>query len=164
MEISLSSTWIFVMITPRLITRYSGDKDPGAEGESESTPSRYHQPINLAGCQCINMPTRKSISYKGSNNMDIYDLIAAKRGEILSLAERCGVKNIRVFGSVARHEAHERSDIDFLVEFPPGASLLTHAAFQRELSALLGRDVDVASVKGLKDQIRSTVMQEAVPL
>jgi hypothetical protein len=122
------------------------------------------QPINLAGCQCINMPTRKSISYKGSDKMDIYDLIAAKRGEILSLAERCGVKNIRIFGSVARHEAHERSDIDFLVEFPPGASLLTHAAFQRELSALLGRDVDVASVKGLKDQIRSTVMQEAVPL
>jgi uncharacterized protein len=96
--------------------------------------------------------------------MDIYELIAAKRGEILSLAERSGVKNIRIFGSVARHEAHDRSDIDFLVEFPPGTSLLTHAAFQRELSALLGRDVDVASVKGLKDQIRSTVMQEAVPL
>jgi predicted nucleotidyltransferase len=43
-------------------------------------------------------------------------------------------------------------------------ALLTHAAFQRELSALLGRDVDVASVKGLKDQIRSTIMQETVPL
>jgi len=96
--------------------------------------------------------------------MDIYELIAAKRGEILSLAERFGVKNIRIFGSVAHHEVHDRSDIDFLVEFPPGTSLLTHAAFQRELSALLGCDVDVASVKGLKDQIRSTVMLEAVPL
>ena len=51
--------------------------------------------------------------------MDIYELIAAKRGEILSLAERFGVKNIRIFGSVARHEAHDRSDIDILVEFPP---------------------------------------------
>ena len=96
--------------------------------------------------------------------MDIYEQIAAKRGAILSLAERCGVKNIRIFGSVARHEAHDRSDIDFLVEFPPGTSLLTHAAFQRELSVLLGCAVDVASVNGLKDQIRSTVMQEAVPL
>jgi predicted nucleotidyltransferase len=96
--------------------------------------------------------------------MDIYESIAAKRGEILSLAERYGVKNIRIFGSVARHEAHDRSDIDFLVDFPPGTSLLAHAAFQRELSALLGRDVDVASVKGLKNQIRSTIMQEAIPL
>jgi predicted nucleotidyltransferase len=84
--------------------------------------------------------------------MDIYELISVKRDEILSLAERFGIKNIRVFGSVARHEAHDRSDIDFLVEFPPGASLLTHAAFQRELSVLLSRDVDVASVKGLKNQ------------
>ncbi len=84
--------------------------------------------------------------------------------EIFVLADRFGIKNIRVFGSVARHEAHDRSDIYFLVEFPPGASLLTHAAFQRELSVLLSRDVDVASVKGLKDQIRSAVMREAILL
>ena len=37
--------------------------------------------------------------------MDIYELIAVKRDEILSLAERFGIKNIRIFGSVARHEA-----------------------------------------------------------
>jgi predicted nucleotidyltransferase len=96
--------------------------------------------------------------------MDIYQVIRSKRSEVLLLAERFGVKNIRIFGSVARHEAHAQSDIDFLVEFPPGTSLLTHAAFQRELSELIGRDVDVASIKGLKDQIRQTVMQEAVPL
>jgi len=96
--------------------------------------------------------------------MDIYQVIQSKRSEVLLLAERFGVKNIRIFGSVARHEARARSDIDFLVEFPPGTSLLTHAAFQRELSELLGRDVDVASVKGLKEQVRHTVMQEAVPL
>ncbi|MEN6611629.1 MAG: nucleotidyltransferase family protein, partial [Methanoregulaceae archaeon] len=75
-----------------------------------------------------------------------------------------GIRKIRIFGSVARHEAHDRSDIDFLVEFPPGASLLTHAAFQRELSELLGRDVDVASEKGLRDGIRENVLREAVPL
>jgi predicted nucleotidyltransferase len=96
--------------------------------------------------------------------MDIYHMIRSKRSAILALAGRSGVKNIRIFGSVARREAKESSDIDFLVEFPPGTSLLTHAAFQRELSELLGRDVDVASVNGLKDQIRQTVMQEAVLL
>jgi predicted nucleotidyltransferase len=50
------------------------------------------------------------------------------------------------------------------VEFPKGTSLLTHAAFQRELSELLGRSVDVASVNGIHEQFRRTVMQEAVPL
>jgi hypothetical protein len=96
--------------------------------------------------------------------MDLYKLIAAKRDDIFVLAARFGIKNIRIFGSVARREAREGSDIDFLVEFPPGTSLLAHAAFQRELSELLGCAVDVASVNGLRDQIRHTVIQEAVPL
>lgn len=96
--------------------------------------------------------------------MDIYTRLSEKRDEILALAARSGIKNIRIFGSVARHEAREGSDIDFLVEFPLGTSLLAHAAFQRELSGILGCDVDVASVNGLKEQIRHTVMQDAVPL
>jgi predicted nucleotidyltransferase len=96
--------------------------------------------------------------------MDLYERITKNRDKILVLADRFGVKNIRIFGSVARHEAHEGSDIDFLVEFPAGTSLLTHAAFQRELSELLGCDTDVASENGLREQIRQTVIQEAVPL
>jgi len=96
--------------------------------------------------------------------MDVYQVLAIKRGEILALAERFGVKNIRIFGSVARHEARDTSDIDFLVEFPPSATLLTHAAFQRELSSLLGCPVDVASFHGLKDHVRQRVAQEAIPL
>lgn len=96
--------------------------------------------------------------------MDVYSEIASKRSEILAIAERFGAKNIRIFGSVARHEARKRSDIDLLVEFAPSTSLLTHAAFQRELSELLERNVDVASINGLKEQVRHTVMREAVPL
>lgn len=96
--------------------------------------------------------------------VDIYERIAAKRDDIFVLAARFGIKDIRIFGSVARHEARQESDIDFLVEFPSGTTLLTHAAFQRELSELLDCDVDVASVRGLKEQIRNSVIQEAVPL
>ena len=96
--------------------------------------------------------------------MDHYELIAAKRDEIFVLAARFGIKDIRLFGSVARHEARAGSDIDFLIGFPFGTSLLTHAAVQRQLSELLGCDVDVASVNGLKEQIRHSVIQEAVPL
>ncbi|MDO9035176.1 MAG: nucleotidyltransferase domain-containing protein [Methanoregula sp.] len=96
--------------------------------------------------------------------MDHYELIAAKRDEIFVLAARFGIKDIRIFGSVARHEVRDGSDIDFLVGFPFGTSLLTHAAFQRELCGLPGCDLDVASVNGLKEQIRNSVIQEAVPL
>jgi predicted nucleotidyltransferase len=96
--------------------------------------------------------------------MDIYELIAQKRPEILALAGKYAIKNIRIFGSVARHEATNKSDIDFLVEFPKGTSLFTHAAFQRELSGLLGMDVDVASENGIHENFKKTVLQEAVPL
>jgi len=96
--------------------------------------------------------------------MDVYTRLTANRDGIYVLAARYGIRNIRIFGSVARHEANENSDIDFLVEFPPGTSLFEHAAFQQDLSDLLGCRVDVASVHGLKDQIRNDVLQEAVPL
>ena len=96
--------------------------------------------------------------------MDVYGRLAEKRGEIYALAGRYGIRSIRIFGSVARHEAGEASDIDFLVGFPPGTSLITHAAFQRELSELLACNVDVASENGLRERIKNTVLQEAVPL
>lgn len=96
--------------------------------------------------------------------MDIYSRIDEKRGEIYSLAGRYGIRSIRIFGSVARREATEKSDVDFLVEFPPGTSLFDHAAFEEELAGLLKCPVDVASINGIKDRIRDTVLQEAVPL
>lgn len=96
--------------------------------------------------------------------MDVYELVAQKRPEILALADRYAIKNIRIFGSVARREATSTSDIDFLVEFPQGTSLLTHAAFQRELAELLGREVDVASENGIHENFKKTVLQEAVPI
>jgi hypothetical protein len=96
--------------------------------------------------------------------VDIYELITLKRGEIHALADRFGAKNIRIIGSVARHEAHDKSDIDLLVEFTPTVSLLTHAAFQRELTYILGSKIDVVSVHGLKDKVRRDVLKDTIPL
>jgi len=95
---------------------------------------------------------------------DIYTLVAEKRSEILAVAERYGITNVRVFGSVARCEARPDSDLDLLVTFGPGTSLLDHAGFQLDLEELLGIRVEVASDRGLRDRIRETVMREAVPL
>jgi predicted nucleotidyltransferase len=95
---------------------------------------------------------------------DIYTLVAEKRSEILAVAARYGITNVRVFGSVARHEARPESDLDLLVTFGPTATLFDLIRFERDLSALLGLRVEVASDRGLKDRIRETVMQEALPL
>ncbi len=95
---------------------------------------------------------------------DIHALLAEKRGEILAVAARYGGTNIRVFGSVARREARPDSDLDLLVTFPRGTSLLDHAGFQLDLEDLPGIRVEVASDRGLRDRVRETVLQEAVPL
>ena len=90
--------------------------------------------------------------------------ISGKRVDILRVAAAHGARNVRVFGSVARGESGSESDIDLLVEFEPGRSLLDHAALQIELEALLGRRVDVASERGLRPRIRERVLREARPL
>jgi predicted nucleotidyltransferase len=96
--------------------------------------------------------------------MTLETLLRAKRDEILQICAKYGARNVRVFGSVARGEADEQSDIDLLVEFEPNRSLLDHAGLWVELQELLGVKVDVVSERGLKPRIRQRVLQEAIPL
>ena len=96
--------------------------------------------------------------------MTLETLLRAKRDEILQICAKYGARNVRVFGSVARGEADEQSDIDLLVEFDPNRSLLDHAGLWVELQELLGVKVDVVSERGLKPRIRERVLQEAIPL
>jgi predicted nucleotidyltransferase len=96
--------------------------------------------------------------------MSVYELLKSKREQILRTAKEHGASNVRVFGSVARGEADEQSDIDILVDFQPGKSLLDHAALSLALQELMGVQVDVVSSRGLRARIRERVLQEAVPL
>ena len=82
----------------------------------------------------------------------------------MQLAAKHGARNVRVFGSVARHEADEQSDIDFLVDMEPGRSLMDMGGLLMDLRELLGREVDVVTERGLKPRIRDRVLQEAVAL
>jgi predicted nucleotidyltransferase len=95
--------------------------------------------------------------------VDIQDL-QRRRHEILRLADCHGATNVRVFGSVARGEADERSDVDFLVEMRSGRSLLDLGGLLVDLQELLGKRVDVVTERGLKARIRDRVLREAVPL
>ena len=96
--------------------------------------------------------------------MDLNNLLKSRREEILSIAARHGARNVRVFGSVARGEDDDKSDIDLLVEFESGRSLLDHAGLWLELQDLLGCKVDVVSERGIKPRIRECVLRESVPL
>ena len=96
--------------------------------------------------------------------MGIDDLLKDKREDILHIAARHGARNVRIFGSVARGEADEKSDIDVLVDMEPGRSLLDMGGLLMDLQGLLGRKVDVATEKGLRDRIRDRVLNEAIPL
>ncbi len=95
--------------------------------------------------------------------MDLEE-IRNRRDEILRVAARHGAHHLRVFGSVARGEADERSDVDFLVELEKGRSLLDLGGLLMDLQDLLGRRVDVVTEKGLKARIRDRVLGESVPL
>lgn len=86
------------------------------------------------------------------------------RGEILELVERFGLKNPRLFGSVARGQDKPSSDIDLLVDVPANISFLTLGRCQAELEALLGAPVDLVPAADLKAGLAGDVLAEAVPL
>jgi len=90
--------------------------------------------------------------------------VRAFREEILAVAEAHGVGHVRVFGSVARGEARADSDVDFLVDVCGETKLWFPVELTRDLSALLGRRVDVVVAKQLRESIRDEVFWEAVEL
>lgn len=96
--------------------------------------------------------------------MDIHKVLNEKREEILRLAALRGARNVRVFGSVARREADEESDLDILVELEPGRSLLDLGGLWSDLNSLLEIRVDVFTENTLKKRVRDRALKEAVPL
>lgn len=96
--------------------------------------------------------------------MRLNQQLQAKRQEIITLADRYGARNLKIFGSVARGEDQPTSDVDFLVEMDEKSTLLDYIGFVQELENLLGCKVDVAEPTSLHPLIRDRVLQEAVPL
>ena len=77
------------------------------------------------------------------------------------------VRNIdmsKVFGSAARGDDREDSDVDFLVDFAPGTSIIDIIGIQRELRELLGVPVELVPRNGLKERVRKRAAKDLVPL
>ena len=85
-----------------------------------------------------------------------------KRTEVLKIADKYGVTNLRIFGSVARGEDDEKSDVDLLAKFPPGFTLFDLVDLKEEMEGVLGCKVDIASERGLKERVRARILREAV--
>jgi len=96
--------------------------------------------------------------------MGIDDLLKPKREEILRIARKHGVARIHVFGSFARGEAGESSDLDLLIEVEGPTPPWFPGGLVADLEALLGRRVDVLEPDALQEETRKRILHEAVPL
>jgi hypothetical protein len=94
----------------------------------------------------------------------IGEAIREQRESILRVAAKHGATQVRLIGSVARGEARPDSDIDLLVTWQEGTSILDQAALKLELESLLGRKVDIASDGWVKPSIRESVYRDAIAL
>lgn len=90
-----------------------------------------------------------------------YTQLQNKRASIYQIAEKYGATRIRVFGSVARGDADEKSDVDFLVNLEAGRSLFDLGGLQYELQESLALPVDVVTEDGLKGDAREKILSEA---
>ena len=89
------------------------------------------------------------------------EVLEQNRMAIREAASRRNAENRRVFGSVARGENHEGSDVDIVVDSLPGMTAFDLGGLKHELELLLGRKVDLVTSGGLPPKIRERVLSEA---
>jgi len=96
--------------------------------------------------------------------MTVQQLLQEKRDEIRRIAFRHGVNRVRVFGSVARGEARQDSDVDLLVTIGGATSPWFPGGLIVDLEKLLGKKVEVVTERALNPLIRESVLNDAVEL
>ncbi len=168
-----------ILSASALVTRARGEKgmtqaDLAARaGTSQSAVARYESGAATPSTATLTRLLRAAgfeleVRLKKTRASDLSTSRAKKiravRGEINKLMRNAGASNIRIFGSVARGEDNEDSDIDFLVDFDTSSGLLPLIALTSELKKLLGEGVDVAPVEILKASVLENALKEAIPL
>ncbi|MBI3787266.1 MAG: nucleotidyltransferase family protein [Ignavibacteriales bacterium] len=83
---------------------------------------------------------------------------------VLALCRKYHVKTLRLFGSVARGDARTESDVDLLATFSKPISLLQMVRLEREISAIIGRNVDLLTVKSVSPYLRNRILKESRPV
>lgn len=144
-------------VAQSVISAYESDRrEPGLETLTRLVEATGHQLV----FDIVPVPGRTL----GLPDTRLGRRLRRRRRAIIEAAARRGAHNVRVFGSVARGEDIESSDIDLLVDLDDGVGLVALGGLARELSDLLGVAVDVVPADTLKRGIRDEVLAEAVPL
>ena len=92
------------------------------------------------------------------------EALAAHRERVLDIAAARGARNVRVFGSVVQGRDTESSDLDLLVEFAPGTSLLRIVGLQLDIAEALGVKVDLCTERELHPALKDRILAEARPV
>ncbi|SFO23680.1 Predicted nucleotidyltransferase [Pseudonocardia ammonioxydans] len=90
--------------------------------------------------------------------------VVEHRQELLDVLRRHGVTNAEIFGSVARGDDRDGSDLDLLVDLAPGTDLFDMVRIKRELEEVLGAPVDLIPRVGLKERVRTAASTDLRPL
>ena len=96
--------------------------------------------------------------------MSALEVLRARQSEIQSIAAKHGAGNLRVFGSVARGDARENSDVDLLIDIVGPTTPWFPGGLLTDLETALGRRVDIVIARSLHPLLRESVLKEAVPL
>lgn len=94
--------------------------------------------------------------------MEREEIIKIISSQLLSLRDKYKVKRLGLFGSAARGEVGEESDIDILVEFESPVGFFDFIRLENSLSKLLGRKVDLISRKAIKPAIKEEILKEVI--
>jgi len=89
---------------------------------------------------------------------DVLAILKQQKGEL----DKFGVRSIAVFGSFARNRARRDSDVDILVEFSQPVGLFEFARLKLYLEKVLGREVDLVTPEALREEMRESILQEAI--
>ncbi len=125
----------------------------GTTTKADASGRRYAR-----GMTDIAAPARKPLSGPTGQR------VAARRGELLEVLRRHGVTNPEIFGSAARGDDREDSDVDLLVDFPAGTDIVDIIGIKRELEDVLGVPVDLVPRNGLKERVRTRAAKDLLPL
>lgn len=126
---------------------------PRAGGRAEHLLGQYDESMCDGAAS-----TRKSLSGPTGQR------VAAHRDQVREVLRRHGVTDPEIFGSAARGDDHEGSDVDILIDVPPGTSIIDIIGIQHELEDLLGVHVDLVPRRGLRERVRVRAAKDLIAL
>jgi predicted nucleotidyltransferase len=94
--------------------------------------------------------------------MDRDDILERLNAQAPSLKQRYGLRSLAVFGSVARGDDHEGSDVDVLATFEGATTFDRYMGLKLDLEELLGRRVDLGTPQTLRPELRARVEKDLI--